>query len=182
MTEHSPFRRRVGVAHPLPTAPPGSTGIGTMDKAWTARGRGRQSSALARRVSVRGWHADEKGDVLLSGWRPFRPEEVAGRQDRRWTVRLGGNVAAIRLYFAPFTHGGEFSVNAKSNILRSMRGAGPSRSPAEGSSMRGAGPSRSPAEGLSMRGADPSRSPAEGSSASASPALFARLLLLLLPA
>ena len=33
---------------------------------------------------------------------------------------LGGNVAAIRLYSAPFTYGGEFSVNAKSNILRSV--------------------------------------------------------------
>ena len=40
-----------------------------------------------------------------------------------------------------------------------MRGAGPSRSPAEGSLMRGAGPSRSPAEGSLMRGAGPSRSP-----------------------
>ena len=44
-----------------------------------------------------------------------------------------------------------------------MRGADPSRSPAEGSLMRGADPSRSPAEGSLMRGADPSRSPAEGS-------------------
>ena len=45
-----------------------------------------------------------------------------------------------------------------------LRGAGPSRSPAEGSFLRGAGPSRSPAEGSFLRGAGPSRSPAEGSS------------------
>ena len=44
-----------------------------------------------------------------------------------------------------------------------LRGASPSRSPAEGSFLRGASPSRSPAEGPFLRGASPSRSPAEGS-------------------
>ena len=51
-----------------------------------------------------------------------------------------------------------------------LRGASPSRSPAEGSFLRGAMPlpaasrrGRSPAEGSFLRGASPSRSPAEGS-------------------
>ena len=73
---------------------------------------------------------------------PHRFLQGASDQIPKAQRSLAGMMAQGRLGQAK--DGGEAVWQARHNV---WRGAGPSRSPAEGSLMRGAGPSRSPAEG-----------------------------------
>ena len=121
----------------------------------------RQRVAIARALmnGARVILADEPTSALDSAHSDEVLDALAALPKRGHTVVVASHDAAVRAR-------AERTVELQGGRVMAdsfMRGASPSRTPAEGSFMRGAGPSRTPAEGSFMRGAGPSRTPAEGS-------------------
>ena len=133
---------------------------------WNARTEGTEnvvSSAWARyRIGIR--------NAWRCTWTPKRPSPTNSTPTSKYSQGATPVYAAIRTVSKRVAI--RFRVTAEerfytdwylARVLRVAAAAFVDVGRAWGSSLRGASPSRSPAEGSSLRGASPSRSPAEGS-------------------